>query len=73
MSGGKEVDGRTCAKCGRARASVMEREGGQTQIYYEGRVCDPPPRRATGISTISSYYFPAPSHAPPPGAPVAGP
>jgi len=42
MSGGKEVDGRTCAKCGRARASVMEREGGQTQIYYECRVCDPP-------------------------------
>jgi hypothetical protein len=73
-SGGTEVNPRKCAKCGRARASVTKREGRETRVYYQCLVCDPgwSSRRATDISTISTY-FRAPSHAPPPGAPIAGP
>ena len=73
-SGGAEVNPRKCAKCGRARGSVTKREGRETRVYDQCLVCDPgwSSRRATDISTISTY-FPAPSHAPPPSTPVAGP
>jgi hypothetical protein len=73
-SDGVEVNARKCGKCGRARASMTKREGRQTRVYYQCLVCDPcwSSRPATDISIISTY-FPAPSHAPPPGAPVAGP
>ena len=77
MSGGAEVDTRRCPTCGGVRTSDTQREGDETQVYYECPACQPAtalqanksPRRATGISTFSS----APSHAPPPGTPVAGP
>lgn len=73
-SGGAEVNPRKCAKCGRARGSVTKREGRETRVYYQCLVCDSgwSRRRGNDISTISRY-FPAPSHAPPHGTPVAGP
>jgi hypothetical protein len=71
MSGGASVDVRNCPECGQERASVTKQEDGQTQLYYQCLVCNPgwSLRRATAINT----YLRAPSHAPPPGAPVAGP
>jgi hypothetical protein len=47
---------------GEGRASEMHREGDETQA-------DKSPRPATDVSTSLRV----PSHAPPPGAPVAGP
>ena len=72
MSGGASVDVRNCPECGHERASVTKQEDGKTQVYYQCLVCNPgwASRRTTDIR---SYPFPAPSHAPPPGTPVAGP
>jgi hypothetical protein len=71
MSDGASVDVRSCTTCGQERASVTKQEAGQKRVYYQCLVCNPgwSPRRATESSTYSL----APSHAPPPGTPVAGP
>jgi len=69
MSGGATVDVRNCPECGQERASVRKQEGGETRVYYQCLVCSP------GWSSRRPTIFrkPAPNHAPPPGAPVAGP
>jgi hypothetical protein len=60
MSGDAEV--RRCPTSGEGGASEIHQEGDETQA-------DTSPRRATDVRT----YFRVPSHAPPRGAPVAGP
>jgi hypothetical protein len=72
MSGDASVDVRNCPKCGQGRATVTKQEDGKIRAYYQCLGCNPgwASHRAT---VIRSYPFPAPSYAPPPGAPVAGP
>ena len=72
MSGGASVDVRNCPECGQVRASVTKQEGGKARVYYQCLVCNRGwASRPTTV--IRSYPFPAPSHTPPPGAPIAGP